>query len=63
MPVTREYLEEQAVSLKKQAEQSLIAVHNANGALSAIMHLLEVMDREAAAPAPALPSPDQTIQD
>jgi hypothetical protein len=49
MPVTREYLEEQLASLKTQAEQALVTIHNANGAMSAIQHLLSMLDAEASA--------------
>jgi hypothetical protein len=48
MPITREYLEEQLAGLTRQAEQALATLHNANGAISAIRHLLSVLDAEAA---------------
>ena len=49
MAVTREYLEEQLAHLSKQAEQALVTLHNANGAISAVKHLLSVLDAEASA--------------
>ena len=52
MEITREYLEKQLASLNQQAEQALSTFHNATGAISAIKHLLEVMDAEEASPAP-----------
>ena len=48
MPVTREYLEEQLAHLSKQAEQAFATIHSANGAISAIKHLLSVLDAEEA---------------
>jgi hypothetical protein len=49
MPVTREYLESQLASLKNQAEQAFVTLHNANGAISAIKHLLEALETEPVA--------------
>jgi hypothetical protein len=46
MNITREYLEKQLASLNQQAEQAFATLHGANGAISAVKHLLEVMDRE-----------------
>jgi hypothetical protein len=46
MNITREYLETQLASLTKQAEQAFATLHGANGAISAVKHLLEVMDKE-----------------
>jgi hypothetical protein len=66
MPITREYLEGQLANLTRQAEQASVTLHNANGAIAATRHLLEVMDRDetpdsAAVPdaAPAAPPADQ----
>jgi hypothetical protein len=52
MNITREYLEKQLASLTQQAEQAFATLHGANGAISAVKHLLEVMDAEEASPAP-----------
>lgn len=52
MEITREYLETQLASLTQQAEQAFATLHGANGAISAVKHLLEVMDAEEASPAP-----------
>lgn len=46
MNITREYLETQLASLTKQAEQAFATLHGANGAISAVKHLLEVMDKQ-----------------
>ena len=46
MEITREYLEKQLASLTQQAEQAFATLHNANGAISAVKHLLEVMDAQ-----------------
>jgi hypothetical protein len=46
MNITREYLETQLASLTQQAEQAFATLHGANGAISAVKHLLEVMDKQ-----------------
>jgi hypothetical protein len=45
--ITREYLEGQLAHLTKQAEQASVTLHNANGAIAATRHLMEVLEKEA----------------
>jgi hypothetical protein len=46
LEISREYLEGQLANLTKQAEQAAVTLHNANGAIAATRHLLEVIGKD-----------------
>jgi len=54
LEITREYLETQLADLTRQADQAMTIWHNANGALAAVRHLLEVLEKKTPAQSPVV---------